>query len=235
MIKVGCCGFPKGMKHYFSRFKVVEVQQTFYKPPQLETAIKWRKEAPPDFEFTIKAWQLITHPASSPTYRKAGLKIAPEKEDRYGSFKPTEEVREAWGRTKEIAQALKAKVIVFQCPPRFRESEENVRNMREFFQNLGREFLFAWEPRGGWSEERIESLCQELDLVHCVDPSEREALFGKIGYFRLHGGPGYRHSYSDEELEQIKERVKGGYLLFNNITMYDDALRFMKLLGEFDA
>ena len=107
--------------------------------------------------------------------------------------------------------------------------------MREFFQNLGREFLFAWEPRGGWSEERIESLCQELDLVHCVDPSEREALFGKIGYFRLHGGPGYRHSYSDEELEQIKERVKGGYLLFNNITMYDDALRFMKLLGEFDA
>lgn len=53
--KVGCCGFARGMRRYFSQFELVEVQQTFYKPPQIETALRWRKEAAPDFEFTIKS------------------------------------------------------------------------------------------------------------------------------------------------------------------------------------
>jgi len=26
-VKVGCCGFAKGMKHYFSQFRLVEVQK----------------------------------------------------------------------------------------------------------------------------------------------------------------------------------------------------------------
>jgi len=34
-VKVGCCGFPRGMKRYFSQFRLVEVQQTFYKPPKI--------------------------------------------------------------------------------------------------------------------------------------------------------------------------------------------------------
>jgi len=49
------------MKDYFTQFKLVEVQQTFYKMPKLDTALGWRQEAPSDFEFSLKAWQLITH------------------------------------------------------------------------------------------------------------------------------------------------------------------------------
>jgi hypothetical protein len=37
-VKLGCCGFPGGRKGYFSQFHLVEVQQTFYKMPRLETA-----------------------------------------------------------------------------------------------------------------------------------------------------------------------------------------------------
>ena len=230
MVKIGCCGFPKGMKHYFTRFRLVEVQQTFYKLPELKTVIKWRKEAPREFEFTIKAWQLITHPPSSPTYRKAGLKITRGEEGYYGFFKPTDKVMEAWEKTRDIAKGLKAKIILFQCPARFGETKENIENLRRFFQSVSREFLFAWEPRGDWKEETIKSLCQELDLIHCVDPFEKASLYGETKYFRLHGGPGYRHSYSDEELKRLKE-IKGKeiYFLFNNITMYEDALRFMML------
>ncbi|HIC91498.1 MAG TPA: DUF72 domain-containing protein, partial [Syntrophaceae bacterium] len=73
MIKVGCCGFPKAKGIYYQQFKVVEIQQTFYQIPRVSTVQKWREEAPPDFEFTLKAWQLITHPSQSPTYRR--LKI----------------------------------------------------------------------------------------------------------------------------------------------------------------
>jgi len=35
------------MKYYFAQFKLVEVQQTFYKPPTLNTALNWRQEALP--------------------------------------------------------------------------------------------------------------------------------------------------------------------------------------------
>ncbi len=39
-VKVGCCGFPGSRKDYFSQFKLVEVQQTFYKMPKLKTALR---------------------------------------------------------------------------------------------------------------------------------------------------------------------------------------------------
>jgi len=232
-VKVGCCGFPRGMKHYFSQFRLVEVQQTFYKLPRVETALRWRQTAPTDFEFTIKAWQVITHPPSSPTYRKAGLAISREKEADYGYFKPSGEVMAAWHKTREIAQAVRARIIVFQCPASFVASTENIDNMRQFFHSLAKDdFLFAWEPRGLWSDDTIINLCQELGLIHCVDPLQTKPLHGIINYFRLHGGPGYRHTYSDQELEQLRQMTgsKESYVLFNNITMYDDALRFTSLL-----
>lgn len=49
------------MREYFERFSIVEVQQTFYEPPARSTLLRWRESAPQGFEFTLKAWQLITH------------------------------------------------------------------------------------------------------------------------------------------------------------------------------
>jgi len=234
--KIGCCGFPRGMKKYYSQFKLVEVQRTFYKMPRLETAQRWRQEAPADFEFTLKAWQIITHPPTSPTYRKAGIKILSGSEDNYGFFKPSDEVYEAWEETMRFAQALEAKVIVFQCPPSFKETPENLANMRRFFKSVKDSgFLFVWEPRGGWNEPTIKALCSELGLVHCVDPTEKDPLYGEPRYFRLHGGPHYQHRYSEDELRRIKDKVKDRetYVLFNNLNMYHDALALDRLMmGE---
>ena len=66
MVKVGCCGWARGRAAYFPHFRLVEVQQTFYKLLKLETALRWRQEAPPGFEFSLKAWQAITHPPPAP-------------------------------------------------------------------------------------------------------------------------------------------------------------------------
>jgi uncharacterized protein YecE (DUF72 family) len=230
-VKVGCCGFPRGRKAYYQQFRVVEIQQTFYKPPSVEIVKKWREEAPQDFEFSLKAWQLITHLPSSPTYRKAGLKIPAAKESNYGLFKPGEEVFEAWAKTQNVAEALEAKVILFQCPAKFTETSENIANLRHFFTSINRgDFVFVWEPRGKWSNEVIMELCQDLDLVHCVDPLERVALWGKPRYFRLHGGRDYRHQYTNDELMRLLELTRTeDYVLFNNLTMYDDALSFIEL------
>jgi uncharacterized protein YecE (DUF72 family) len=230
--KVGCCGFPKGKRKYVEQFALVEIQQTFYKPPLMATVRKWRGEVPEDFEFSSKAWQVITHLPSSSTYRRAGQQVPAGKEDNYGFFKPSEEVFEAWEKTQDIARILKAKVIVFQCPARFTPDTENMENMKYFFSNIDREdFIFAWEPRGQWSEEVIAGLCQDLDLVRCVDPFENKRLYGKPKYFRLHGGRDYRHQYSNDELARLRELSDGeAYVLFNNMTMYEDALRFKQLV-----
>jgi len=233
MVKVGCCGFARGMRKCFDRFRLVEVQQTFYRLPQVKTARRWREEAPADFEFTVKAWQLITHPPSSPTYRRAGVSIPKEREGEYGFFRPTPAVMEAGQRTREVAEALRAGVVVFQCPACFVESPERLANMRRFFTLAGgRDFPFAWEPPGRWREATVRALCQELGLIHCVDPFVGPPLHGRPRYFRLHGGPGYRHRYSDEELARLATVVveQDTYVLFNNLSMFEDALRFQAVL-----
>jgi len=33
-IKIGCCGFPTSKEKYYKDFKAVEIQKTFYQPPQ---------------------------------------------------------------------------------------------------------------------------------------------------------------------------------------------------------
>jgi len=235
LIKVGCCGFPKAKPEYYKHFAVVEVQQTFYKPPRVETAHRWRAEAPPEFEFALKAWQLITHEPASPTYRKARLRIAVEEEDRYGSFRPTAEVFSAWERIREIAQALAAKIVVFQCPASFTPTEEHIANMHAFFREAERGgMIFAWEPRGEWANGEIERICRELDLIHCVDPFKRLPVYGAPAYFRLHGITGYRYRYTDEDLNQLLEwcrRYEEVYCLFNNVSMWESASEFRRLAG----
>ena len=225
------------MSRYFREFSLVEVQKTFYSPPKVETAQRWRSQAGEGFEFTLKAWQLVTHPASSPTYRKAGIKVSePEK---HGFFKPTEEVFSAWERTREIARALRASVVVFQCPPRFTQSEENISNLKNFFSSIERGgLIFALELRAPWDRELLRELCEELELVHCVDPLREEPVTHRLAYFRLHGSYeggriNYRHRYSDEELSMVKDKVfrfQLAYVLFNNMYMGEDARRFMKML-----
>lgn len=70
-IHVGCCGFPIAMSEYFKKFNLVELQSTFYKLPLERTAKKWRSIAPANFKFTVKAFQGISHPIESPTWRNS--------------------------------------------------------------------------------------------------------------------------------------------------------------------
>ncbi len=231
---VGCCGFARRLEEYAQHLEAVEVQQTFYRPPQVRTAEAWRKRVPEEFVFTVKAWQLITHPPTSPTYRRLGQRIPADLADRYGSFVPTEEVAQAWARTLEVARALRARVVVFQCPASFAPTRQNVANLEQFFRTAPREGLrFVWEPRGRWPEDLVRRLCQELDLVHGTDPFVAESVHGAFRYYRLHGRAGYRYRYTDEDLRALRARcAEDAYVMFNNVGMWEDARRFRKLLAE---
>ncbi|MDZ7334429.1 MAG: DUF72 domain-containing protein [candidate division KSB1 bacterium] len=239
MLKIGCCGFSEARSKYFCEFKVVEVQQTFYQPPRLETLEQWRNEAPPEFEFTLKAWQLITHPATSPTYRRLKKPNSISNPANYGFFKATDEVFAAWEETRRCANALNAKLVIFQCPASFKPTDENIENMEKFFLEIDRPGLtLCWEPRGQWENKIIASLCERLNLVHCVDPFVTEPVSGSIYYFRLHGIGGYRYRFSTQDFERLTVyhlSDKPIYYMFNNVAMLEDARSFLKFIANRDA
>lgn len=235
VLHIGCCGFGRARAEYYRWLGLVEVQQTFYKPPQLATVRRWREEAPASFQFTVKAWQLITHEPSSPTYRKASVSLdgLPA---HYGAFRPTPEVAAAWDCTREIALALRAPVVLFQCPASFGPTAEHLANLRSFFREVDRGGLvFTWEPRGDWPDDLVRLLCDELGLIHAVDPFSKLPVTGGIAYFRLHGITGYRYRFTDGDLKRLLSWCRGYdevYCLFNNVSMWDDAGRFLELAED---
>lgn len=173
-VRVGCCGFRSSRESYYASLAAVEVQHTFYQPPRLSTLRGWRAEAPAGFEFTVKAWQLITHESRSPTYRRLKRELSSAEKEQSGSFRPTPVVKEAWDVTRECAKALGASVVLFQCPASFRPIGDNIENMLKFFSGVDRGgLIFCWEPRGDWPRELINDLCRDLDLWHVVDSTLR--------------------------------------------------------------
>ncbi|NIR58961.1 MAG: DUF72 domain-containing protein [Gammaproteobacteria bacterium] len=237
-VQVGCCGFGMARGRYYRRFSLVEVQQTFYQPPRVRTLERWRAEAPEHFAFTLKAWQLITHEASSPTYRRLREPIPPRERGRYGSFRANPQVRRAWRTTLACARALEAPVVVFQCPAAFTPTGEHLDDMYRFFEDAwadADDLIFAFEPRGRWRAAQIKAVCRDLDLVHIVDPLKDAPRHGRARYYRLHGLTGYRYRHTRADLERLAEACGGRkrtYCLFNNMTMADDAARFLRVLEE---
>jgi uncharacterized protein YecE (DUF72 family) len=235
MIKIGLCGFTIGASRYFERFPVVEVQQTFYEPPSTATMMRWRAEAPAAFEFTMKAWQLITHRSTSNTYRRLKTPLTPGERAEAGAFQDTGTVQRAWQKSLDCAKLLRATAILFQCPASFRPEEENIANLRTFFGKITRpkNVRLLWEPRGKWPDTLILDLCRDLDLTHVVDPFDRDTVTPELTYWRLHGIGNHYHVYTDDELRTLRARVPAEgetYVMFNNIPRVGDAERFRALV-----
>lgn len=235
-IKLGMCGFTIGRAAYFRTFRVVEVQQTFYDPPTPVLLARWREEAPADFEFTMKAWQVITHLGTSSTYRRLKSPFSARQRAEAGAFRSTETVFRAWKKTVACQRLLRATAILFQCPASFKPTEENISAMRLFFDTIERPagVKMLWEPRGAWPDDVVLELCRDLDLVHAVDPFVRPSLTPDPVYWRLHGNQSHYANYTDDELRQIhawypESTDTDVYVMFNNIPRVKDVRRFRDL------
>ncbi len=236
-VYVGTCGFVETRARLFRDFEVLEVQQTFYQPPRLEIARRWRQEAPSAFKFTLKAWQLITHPARSQTYRRLRERLSHEQLACCGGFKLNPVTCWAWQRTMEIAEVLKAEAVVCQTPPSFHPEPANLEQMERFFRKVPRgDWKIVFEPRGpGWDVKVLRPVLEALNLSHGTDPFLAPSLGEDFHYFRLHGRPAYAYDYrySDEDLEELRKMLPAQgrvFVLFNNAFMAEDARRFKALL-----
>ena len=247
-IKIGACGYgsyqpPANWKQkyksklqaYSDAYEVVELNRTFYKLPMVKTAERWRKEVNKNFEFTLKAWQAVTHSTDSPTWRKRKEGLSEKQKKYFGDFRPNSAVIEAWEATKERADALAARICVLQSPASFNCTKNNENNLQRFVEKIDRDNLEpAWEPRGNWNEspDRIKSLCRSLHLIHIVDLMRRNPLSDhSVAYIRLHGlnknEYDVNYDYSKDELKQLAQKLKRlsedhdiVYCMFNNMEMY---------------
>jgi uncharacterized protein YecE (DUF72 family) len=227
------------MHAYPGTFPVVEVQSTFYDPPADATMRKWRAATGNELEYTMKVWQLVTHPATSPTYRRMKRKLDAHAEP--GFFRDSDAVDEGWRRSIACAGVLSATAMLFQCPASFDPAPGNVERMRRFFERVERPpARLLWEPRGrAWIEQRhlALALCRDLDLVHVVDPFVTTPAKGIAVYWRLHGPGSARASYDDAALQRLHRMLLDAeprgtaYVMFNNLPRLGDARRFAALRG----
>lgn len=216
------------MKRYFENYGLVELNSTFYEYPRLETVEGWREKAPENFEFTVKAHQDISH--------KSKMRL-------------DDACLKAFEEMKQICKILKAKILLLQTPGSFRP--DKLDDAEKFFRAVDREGLtLVWETRGlEWEKlevyGKLSRVLKRLDVVHVTDPFRvLPAYTSQIAYFRLHGlgKELYYYQYSDLELRKLGEIVnsfekegKTVYVLFNNLSMFEDGLRLMHYLsrGEF--
>ncbi|MEN3046454.1 MAG: DUF72 domain-containing protein [Candidatus Hydrothermales bacterium] len=231
-IYIGLCSSPS-KKNYFDFFNAVEIQQTFYTVPGEKKAKNLREKIKDlkDFYLFLKAPQHITHPCNSLTYRRSKKDYG--KKENYGFFKNTIEVDLAWKDIRNFAEISGAKGIVFQTPSSFSETEENIKNIKNFFKDKNN-LLFFWECRGKWKSETVREIYRDFKIYQALDPFHQEILTDDIMYLRLHGRKMYKYKFEDKDFEEIFNLIKKSksyvFVMFNNIYMWEDALRFREFL-----
>lgn len=236
MIKIGICGFSTSRKKIYSKLKLLEIQKSFYQPGRIETYVRWMEEAPEDFEFTVKAWQGLTHDIKSPTWRRFKGRIYGEPSN-YGGLRLNNETRYAIEKSIEICRAVGSSKLVIQLPPKLEWRNYMVDTLKYISQY---ECIICLEPRNrSWFNNDVLKILERLKIVFVTDPFKDGIinLNSDLLYLRLHGIGGYRYRYTEDDLRRLsqmvnKYNVRDIYILFNNVYMYEDALRLTNLVRD---
>ena len=161
-IRVGCQGwnyadwttkaggasvfYPRGtrggemLEIYARALETIEVDSSFYATPPSATIENWYKKTPPDFTFSLKMPQEITH----------------EYALREPAFPLLDEFCE-----RVLLLGEKLGVALIQLPPNFEASKENARALRDFLAHLPKKMRFAIEFRNrewlvDWTFEELK-------------------------------------------------------------------------------
>jgi len=226
------------LKDYARRFPAIELQSTFYRLPMVSTVDRWRKTAP-NLIFTLKAFQGITHPADSPTWRRSRKELEGVDPTEVGFLRISKFTRSAWEKTEQLAEILDAKAIVIQLPPKYDYNTKNISRLRRFLSSVSTRRIPAVEFRHtSWFSrlQEARTAVAPWDGIVVTDPLKVDPPNQPSQYHRMHGSDGlvnYRHRYTNEELERLGRSVGGkkAFVFFNNLTMKEDAESFLRIMG----
>jgi uncharacterized protein YecE (DUF72 family) len=235
MIRVGLAGwgdhdelYPPGIKahdklrEYGRRFSVVEVDSTFYAVHTPERVAVWTRETPADFHLVVKAYQGLTgHQRGKPLGES-------ELESVFSEFRESLE---------PAREAGKLKAVLFQYPPWFDCTRDNVRVLRDtkermagwpcalefrhqsWFEPAFREKTLEFMAAEGW----IHSVCDEPQAGLGSVPTVLQATDPELTIVRMHGrnedgwnsggAPNWRavrylYHYNGAELAEWADRLR---------------------------
>jgi uncharacterized protein YecE (DUF72 family) len=166
------------LAYYARHFPLVEVDATYYAPPNAQTASLWAQRTPDHFTFNVKAFSLLTgHPTKVSALPK-DLRPETEKTNVYPKDLPGETYEEVWNRfltaLDPLVEAGKLGALLFQFPPWFTIRRSNKQYLLEVAERC-KPLRVAVELRNAtWFERdnQAETLTflREHDLPFvCVD------------------------------------------------------------------
>ena len=228
-IRIGCSGWQyrhwrgdlypgnlpqsRWFEHYAAIFDTVEVNNTFYRLPGVETFDAWRRRAPKGFLFAVKASRYLTH-----------MKKLKDPDDPLALF---------FSRATALRRALGP--VLYQLPPRWPLTDISLARFDRFLQALsrpgqGRQRRHAVEFRDpSWYVDEVFALLEQHRVALCLHDMAGSSTgrrdLGPFVYVRFHGVQKYSGSYSDRVLEEwadwLAVRARAGapvFAYFNNDT-----------------
>ncbi len=232
MVRIGCAGFPVGRDRYWRDLGFSEAA-TGAVMPRPATLDAWKADIPAGGEMSVQAYRVITHGPQDAGYPAAAKKLPKTRQVHCGAFRESLEVHEAWQATKAAAEALGARLVVFETPASFAPGPDRLRDLYRFFKAVPRGKLTpVWAPRGAEWDRLADKVCGELGLERAFDPlRQKPPASGRLRYLR----PGVpRGSFLGvDDMSTIAAAVGDGptYVVFSHLHAFKDAVRLQERLG----
>ncbi len=266
MIRIGTAGFsyptgagkwtgvfyPKGvdpLSFYAHFFDMVEINNTFYRPPDASVTRAWVSKTPDDFLFAVKLFQKFTHPKMfEEATGEAAAVIAADYEEFDRGIEP-------------LAAAGKLGPLLAQFPASFKRDDASIHHLEKLLDRFSRRQVVVELRHRSWTEDdSVAKLlaAHEASWVHIDEPKFRTRIrdvpeVGPVGYFRFHGRNAkdwwrgdretrYNYLYSPGEMADLTQDVvavadaaRSTHVAFNNhyrAKAVANALEMRVLLGQ---
>jgi uncharacterized protein YecE (DUF72 family) len=227
--------YPTGkineLEYYSQFFNTVELNSSFYRPPNPGYVYNWVRRTPDDFLFTVKLWQKFTHPRM---YKEATGEEAIISEQDIAVF---------YKSIEPLIRYKKLGTLLAQFPPSFKNDEQGQQILRAVIRVFSRYGLSVELRHRSWSDdEKTEELLREANVawVQIDEPKFKTSIARELpitsdmAYFRFHGRNAemwwkgdnetrYKYLYSVDEINELTDKVVEAskqttmtFALFNN-------------------
>jgi uncharacterized protein YecE (DUF72 family) len=193
------------LEYYSTKFKTVELNNSFYHLPSHSSFESWRRTSPRGFVFAVKGSRYTTH------------------------MKKLKDPKVATKKFFDGAERLGKKLgpVLFQLPPRW---NVDLQRLDEFLTAMPKTHRYAFEFRDdSWLTAEVYELLERHNAALCIhDLGGRQSpieITANFTYVRFHGPTAakYSGSYSRAALktwttriEKWRKELKEIYAYFNN-------------------
>ncbi|MFC1942465.1 DUF72 domain-containing protein [Chloroflexota bacterium] len=219
------------LEYYSQFFNTVEINSSFYRPPDPGYVDNWARRVPEGFLFTVKLWQKFTHPKMYKATTGDEAVISQGDVDQFNrSLEP-------------LVKCGKLGALLAQFPPSFKNDGYGQQILGAIIKTFGRYPLAVELRHRSWSDDGDTARILKENNVAWVQIDEPKfnssvalevPVTADIAYFRFHGRNAvmwwkgdnetrYKYLYSPEEIAGLADRVKAAgekagmlFVFFNN-------------------